>query len=75
VKSEPNDPNAMALATVDTDGLPDVRMVLMKGYDADGFVFYSHIASQKGRELAANPKAAYFFTGSRCAVRSASAAT
>lgn len=61
VKSEPNDPNAMALATVDSDGLPDVRMVLMKGYDADGFVFYSHIASQKGRELAANPKAALLF--------------
>lgn len=58
VKSEPNDPNAMALATVDADGLPDVRMVLMKGFDADGFVFYSHIASAKGRELAANPKAA-----------------
>jgi pyridoxamine 5'-phosphate oxidase len=51
----------MALATVDADGLPDVRMVLMKGYDADGFVFYSHIASQKGRELAANPKAALLF--------------
>src|SRR5258705_11235229 len=61
VKSEPNDPNAMALATVDSDGLPDVRMVLMNGYDADGFVFYSHIASQKGRELAANPKAALLF--------------
>ena len=61
MKSEPNDPNAMALATVDADGLPDVRMVLMKGYDADGFVFYSHIASQKGRELAANPKAALLF--------------
>jgi pyridoxamine 5'-phosphate oxidase len=59
--SEPNDPNAMALATVDPDGLPDVRMVLMKGYDADGFVFYSHIASQKGRELTANPKAALLF--------------
>ncbi|HVV41694.1 MAG TPA: pyridoxamine 5'-phosphate oxidase [Nitrobacter sp.] len=59
--SEPNDPNAMALATVDGDGLPDVRMVLMKGYDTDGFVFYSHIASQKGRELAANPKAALLF--------------
>ena len=57
VKSEPNDPTAMALATVDADGLPDVRMVLMKGFDADGFVFYSHIASPKGRELAANPKA------------------
>src|ERR1700751_1025870 len=61
VKSEPNDPNAMSLATVDPDGLPDVRMVLMKGYDANGFVFYSHIASQKGRELATNPKAALLF--------------
>ncbi|WP_315834431.1 pyridoxamine 5'-phosphate oxidase [Bradyrhizobium prioriisuperbiae] len=59
--SEPNDPNAMALATVGDDGLPDVRMVLLKGYDADGFVFYTHIASQKGRELAANPKAALLF--------------
>jgi pyridoxamine 5'-phosphate oxidase len=60
-KAEPNDPNAMSLATVDSDGLPDVRMVLMKGYDAKGFVFYSHIASQKGRELAANPKAGLLF--------------
>ncbi|WP_315718916.1 MULTISPECIES: pyridoxamine 5'-phosphate oxidase [unclassified Bradyrhizobium] len=60
-KSEPNDPNAMALSTVDADGLPDVRMVLMKGYDEDGFVFYSHKASQKGQELAANPKAALLF--------------
>ena len=61
VKSEPNDPNAMALATVDADGLPDLRMVLMKGFDTDGFVFYSHIASAKGRELAANPKAGLLF--------------
>jgi pyridoxamine 5'-phosphate oxidase len=61
VKAEPNDPNAMALATVDADGLPDVRMVLLKDYDATGFVFYSHTASQKGRELAANPKAALLF--------------
>ena len=61
VKAEPSDPNAMSLATVDAEGLPDVRMVLMKGYDADGFVFYSHIASQKGRQLAANPKAALLF--------------
>jgi pyridoxamine 5'-phosphate oxidase len=60
-KSEPNDPNAMALATVDLNGLPDVRMVLMKGFDSNGFVFYSHIASQKGLELAANPKAALLF--------------
>jgi pyridoxamine 5'-phosphate oxidase len=60
-RSEPNDPNGMALATVDKDGLPDLRMVLMKDFDADGFVFYSHIASAKGRELAANPKAALLF--------------
>ncbi len=59
--SEPNDPNAMALATVDDDGLPDVRMVLMKGYDSDGWVFYSHVASQKGREVTAHPKAALLF--------------
>ena len=59
--SEPNDPNAMALATVDASGLPDMRMVLMKGYDSDGFVFYSHIGSQKGRELADNPRAALLF--------------
>ena len=56
VRAEPNDPNAMSLATVDANGLPDMRMVLMKGYDAGGFVFYSHIASAKGSELAANPK-------------------
>src|SRR5258705_821901 len=61
VKAEPSDPNPMSLATVDAEGLPDVRMVLMKGYDADGFVFYSHISSQKGRQLAANPKAALLF--------------
>jgi pyridoxamine 5'-phosphate oxidase len=61
VKAEPNDPTAMSLATVDASGMPDVRMVLMKGYDASGFVFYSHVASQKGRELAANPKAALLF--------------
>lgn len=61
VKSEPNDPNAMALATVDPDGLPDVRMVLLKGFDTAGFVFYSHIDSAKGRELAATPKAGLLF--------------
>ena len=60
-KAEPNDPNAMALATVDDTGLPDVRMVLMKGYDARGFVFYTNLESQKGRELAANPKAGLLF--------------
>src|SRR3954465_3115838 len=60
-KAEPSAPNATSLATVDATGLPDLRMVLMKGFDADGFVFYSHIASAKGRELAANPKAALLF--------------
>jgi pyridoxamine 5'-phosphate oxidase len=61
VKSEPNDPNAMALATVDGNGMPDVRMVLLKGFDTAGFVFYSHIDSAKGRELAATPKAGLLF--------------
>ncbi len=61
VKSEPNDPTAMTLATVDADGMPDARMVLMKGYDEQGFVFYSHVASAKGRELSANPRAALLF--------------
>jgi pyridoxamine 5'-phosphate oxidase len=60
-KSEPNDPNAMALATVDPDGLPNQRMVLLKGHDADGFVFYTNTQSQKGNELAAQPKASALF--------------
>src|ERR1700678_1242112 len=51
----------MALDSVDDSGLPDVRMALMKGFDSNVSVFYSHIASQKGRELAANPKAALLF--------------
>ncbi len=58
---EPNDANAMALATVDPDGLPDVRMVLLKSFDARGFVFYTNLESAKGRELAATPKAALLF--------------
>jgi|SRR5882724_2822222 len=60
-KSEPNDPNAMALATVDESGLPDVRMVLLKGFGPDGFVFYTNLESRKGRELRAAPKAALCF--------------
>ncbi|MFG1401050.1 pyridoxamine 5'-phosphate oxidase [Xanthobacter sediminis] len=60
-KSEPNDPNAMALATVDPDGLPDVRMVLLKGVDQHGFVFFTNTGSAKGQELAATPKAAIVF--------------
>lgn len=59
--SEPNDPNAMALATVDADGLPDVRMVLLKGHDARGFVFFTNFESAKGRELLGQPKAALCF--------------
>jgi pyridoxamine 5'-phosphate oxidase len=59
--SEPADPNAMALATVDADGLPDVRMVLLKGFDERGFVFYTNMDSQKGRQLDGNPKAALLF--------------
>lgn len=61
VKKEPNDPNAMALSTVDADGLPDVRMVLLKDADPSGFVFYTNLESAKGQELAANPKAALLF--------------
>ena len=57
--SEPRDPNAIALATVDRDGLPDVRLVLMKGRDERGFVFYTNSESAKGRELADNPRAAF----------------
>ena len=59
--SEPNDPNALSLATVDADGLPDVRMVLLKGFDARGFVFYTNYESAKGRELLAAKKAAMGF--------------
>ena len=59
--SEPNDPNAMSLATVDADGMPNARMVLLKGHDARGFVFYNNLESQKGGELAANAKAALCF--------------
>jgi pyridoxamine 5'-phosphate oxidase len=58
---EPNDANAMALATVDAAGMPDVRMVLLKGADAGGFVFYTNLESAKGQELAANPRAALLF--------------
>jgi pyridoxamine 5'-phosphate oxidase len=61
VKAEPNDPTAMTLATVDATGMPNARMVLMKGFDEHGFVFYSHIDSAKGRELKADPKAALVF--------------
>lgn len=58
---EANDPNAMALATVDAEGLPNVRMVLLKGRDVRGFVFYTNFESAKGRELLAHPRAALCF--------------
>jgi len=60
-ESEPNDPNAMALATVDASGLPDVRMVLLKGADPRGFVFYTNEESAKGLQIAASPAAAALF--------------
>lgn len=66
-RSEPNDPNGMALATVDNDGLPNVRMVLLKGLDSAaqgenrGFVFYTNLESAKGRELTSQRKAALCF--------------
>ena len=65
-KSEPNDPNAMALATTGLDGVPNVRMVLLKGLDASGhpgrgFVFYTNLGSAKGQELSAKPQAALLF--------------
>ena len=60
-RSEPADPNAMTLATVDADGLPNARMVLLKGFDERGFVFYTNLDSQKGRELDAAPKGALVF--------------
>ena len=60
-RSEANDPNAMALATVDETGLPNVRMVLLKGYDENGFVFYTNFESQKGREILSSGKVALCF--------------
>src|SRR5674476_935345 len=59
--SEPRDPTAMTLATVDADGLPNARMVLLKGADERGFVFYTNKDSQKGRELDLHAKAALVF--------------
>jgi len=59
--SEPNDPNGMALATVDAEGLPNVRMVLLKDVDVRGFVFYTNFESAKGREILATMKAAMCF--------------
>ncbi len=60
-QSEPNDPNALALATVDPDGMPNVRMVLLKGFDERGFVFYTNFESAKGQEVLSAKKAAMCF--------------
>ncbi len=59
--SEPTDANAMSLATVGPDGMPSSRMVLLKGFDEAGFVFYTNLGSQKARELTTHPKAALLF--------------
>ena len=59
--SEPNDPDAMALATATPDGMPSVRMVLLKEHGPQGFVFYTNAASRKGGEIRANPRAALLF--------------
>jgi pyridoxamine 5'-phosphate oxidase len=61
VESEPNDANAMTLATVDAAGAPDARMVLLKGVDARGFVFFTNTQSAKGAQLTAHPSAALMF--------------
>jgi pyridoxamine 5'-phosphate oxidase len=60
-ESEPNDPDAMALATATPDGRPSVRMVLLKGHGPDGFTFYTNLDSRKGAEIAANARAALLF--------------
>lgn len=60
-ETEINDSNAMALATVDAEGRPSVRMVLLKGHGPDGFVFYTNVGSRKGVELSANPHVALLF--------------
>ncbi len=60
-KQEPNDPNAMTLATATPDGRPSARMVLLKGHDSRGFVFYTNMESRKGMEMKANPVAALLF--------------
>jgi len=60
-EKELNDPNAMTIATVGEDGVPSLRMVLLKGYDERGFVFYTNLGSQKALELTASPNAALLF--------------
>ncbi len=70
-KREPSNPNAMCLATVGPDGMPSARMVLLKGFDEDGFVFYTNLESHKGRDLAEHPMAAlcFYWKSTKCSVR------
>ncbi|MBD1162828.1 pyridoxamine 5'-phosphate oxidase [Pelagibacterales bacterium SAG-MED12] len=60
-KKEINDPNALALGTASKDGVPSVRIVLLKGFDKDGFIFYTNLKSQKSKELKENPNATMCF--------------
>ena len=60
-KKEINDPNALALGTASKEGIPSVRMVLLKGFDKNGFIFYTNLNSQKGNEIKANPNATMCF--------------
>lgn len=60
-EAEPNDSNAVALATATPEGAPSVRMVLLKGHGPDGFIFYTNVQSRKGDEITANPQAAMLF--------------
>ena len=60
-KREINDPNALALGTASKDGIPSVRMVLLKGFDKNGFIFYTNLNSQKGNEIKVNPNATMCF--------------
>ena len=68
-KSEPNDPNAMALATVGADGMPNARMVLLKGHDARGFVFYTNLESQRAMSWTKTPKRLWFSIGRACTAK------
>ena len=70
-QSEPRDPNAMSVATVAADGMPQVRIVLLKGHDQDGFVFYTNTTSRKGQALAVHPQAAlcFFWKSIGCQIR------
>jgi pyridoxamine 5'-phosphate oxidase len=61
LQTEPSDANAMSLATIDTDGMPNVRIVLLKDFSEEGFVFFTNYSSQKGIELTSNPNAAVCF--------------